>query len=179
MSASIVATRYARALSSAIQSPEEFERVASELQALATLLGDARVRAALENPAVPRARRLEIIEEVGRAARLLDKTRRFLGLLEEHGRLGAIGEASTAFSALRDEREGIVEAELTTAVPLEGSQAAEWETALGRLTGRKIRLKKRIDPAIIGGAVARIGSTVYDGSLKSRIRNMRQALTRR
>src|SRR5262249_52236694 len=162
MTASAVATRYARALSSAVHSTEEFDRIASELAVLARLFGgDSTLRAALENPAVPAARRTEVLDEAARAIGLADKTRRFLDLLEQHGRLGALGDIAEASSAQRDEREGIVEAELTTAVPLDDSLSNQWESALGRLTGRRVRLKRRVDPAIIGGAVARIGSTVY------------------
>jgi F-type H+-transporting ATPase subunit delta len=179
MNFTVVAARYARALAGAIHSSEEFQRIASELQSLARLFEtDPFLRGALENPALPRARRLELIGEIVRAAGLADKTKRFLELLEEHGRFAALGDIAEALSALRDEREGIVQADLTTAVPLDEALSRQWEATLGKLTGRTVRLKKIVDPAIIGGAVARIGSTVYDGSLKSRIGNLRQMLTR-
>ncbi len=177
MTGNPLASRYARALAQALGTDEEFEQTADEIEALSKLLGtDTLVKAAFENPLIPRARRVALLEELSQTAGLSPKTTRLLRLLETHGRLGLVAEMAEAFARIRDERRGVIEAELTTAVPLEDSLSLEWERVLGSVTGLQVRLKKEVDPGIIGGAVARIGSIVYDGSLRSQMAALRQRL---
>jgi F-type H+-transporting ATPase subunit delta len=173
----VVATRYARALSQTLRTREDLEATSNELDLVSGLLeADARLRSLLESPALPATQRSSIVEEIITAAQLSEKTARFLRLLDEHDRLPLIEEIASSFTLIRDERIGIVEAELTTAVPLDETASAEWQSVLARISGQNVRLKKRVDPEIIGGAVARIGSLVYDGSLKSRLTALRRRM---
>lgn len=172
-----LASRYARALAQTLTTDAEFEATATELDGLSEIIERTpQLRTALENPAVISSSREAILNELRRSAALSQKNSRFLDLMAEHGRLGILPDAVAVFRQLRDERLGIVEAELTTAVPIDGELEKQWQRKLGVLTGRTVRLRKRIDPAIIGGAVARIGSKVYDGSLRSRLSGLRERM---
>jgi len=173
----VLATRYARALAHSLETQEEFALAAAELETLAELFAsDSLLRATIESPAVALERRATVVREIARAAGLSGKTERLLSLLEEHGRIGLIGDIAGAFRMIRDERQGVVEAELTTAVPLDDDLTRRWEAALSGVTGKKVKLKRNVDPGIIGGAVARVGSVVYDSSLRSQLARLRRRL---
>jgi F-type H+-transporting ATPase subunit delta len=85
-------------------------------------------------------------------------------------------DISEVFQEIRDDRLGAIAAEITTASPIDAALEQAWMKKLTEMTGRKVRLTKKVNPAILGGAVARIGSKVYDGSLKSRLAELREQL---
>ncbi|MBC7925781.1 MAG: ATP synthase F1 subunit delta, partial [Bryobacteraceae bacterium] len=102
--------------------------------------------------------------------------RNFLFLLVDRRRTDLLNEIAPAFEAAVDERLGLVRAEVKSATPLSEPQQAELEGALSLVAGRRVRCDYQVDPALIGGVVARIGSTVYDGSVRSQLEAMRQTL---
>ncbi len=102
--------------------------------------------------------------------------RNFLFVLTDHRRTQLIPEAIAAFHQVIRQRQGVAEAEVSSAVELSAGQKNELAATLARLTGKQIETKYALDPALLGGAVVRIGDTIYDGSLRSRLKEMRARL---
>ena len=171
------AARYARALAATLRSDEEFDQVQQQLKAVTISIShDELIAAAFKNPSISTNQKKALIHEVAEAAGLNPKLARYIELLVSNDRTEFLKESEDVFRQLRDDRLGVVEAELVTAVPMEASADRDWEQMLERITGKKVRLKKAVNPAIIGGAVARIGSVVYDGSVRSQLVALREKL---
>ena len=172
-----MAVRYARALADVVPGEADLQRAQAELEQVRDLLrGNAQLCRGLAASAMPAFKRKAVAEKAFGAAGLHPACRRLLVLLAEEGDLDLIEDLTEAFTALVDERRRIVGAEVTTAVPLPADRAEDYRRSLEQMTGRTVRLKTRIDPEILGGVVTRIGSEVYDGSLRSQLRRLQQAL---
>ncbi len=149
-----------------------------QLRALdAIIQGSLELRTALLTPAIPNSRKravmAKLLEESGGGSQLI---RNFAYVLIDHRRIPIIGEIREAFELQLDERLGFVRAEVTSAAPLEHRVGAELESELSRLTGKRMRLRFDVDPALLGGVMARIGSTVYDGSVRGELRQLAKKL---
>jgi F-type H+-transporting ATPase subunit delta len=180
MTSRAIATRYARALFEvAVAERTDLRRIELELSEFAKLMAaDAQLARVLTSPAIPTARKRALVERlVDSAGPLLPQVSKLLLLLAERDRLGMLGVVLDAYRNRLMDYYQVVRAEVVTAAPLSGDRLAALEQGLGRATGRKVQLESRVDPEIIGGAVARIGSTVYDGSVTMQLRKMREALT--
>ena len=103
-------------------------------------------------------------------------TANFLKVLLQNGRLTDLTAINDRFAAVLDERSGLVAAEITSARELPTGEKAEFETSLAALTGKTVNVNYAVDPNIIGGVVTRIGSTVYDGSVKTKLENLKEQL---
>jgi F-type H+-transporting ATPase subunit delta len=114
-------------------------------------------------------------------SRLLEQSspmiRNFVYVLIDHRRVAMISEIREAFEQHLDERRGFVRAEVTSAERLDASKSSQMESALSRLTGKRMRLRFAVDAELLGGATARIGSTVYDGSVRGQLRQLKRKLT--
>ena len=102
--------------------------------------------------------------------------RNFLLVVVDHQRAHFLPEIVAAFQQVIRERQGITEAQVSSAVELNAPQKAELESTLGRLTGKRVEAKFSLEPELLGGAVVRVGDTVYDGSLRSRLNELRARL---
>lgn len=177
MSGNDIASNYASAFIEALKSPEEVEAGAQDLAAFEGLLTRlpslARV---LDHPGLALEKRRALLDDALTRLGAGAKSRRFFHLIVEKGRLRNIKAILAAFCDLRDAQLNVESAEVVTPVPLADAQKAEWETALARLTGRKVRVSYRTDAGLIGGALTRIGSVVYDGSLKKQLTRIRGVL---
>lgn len=172
-----LAVRYARALYAALPDPSAAERAGEFLSALASAAAEsAELRDVLRNPAVSRPDRKALLQAIADSAGAAREVRSFLAVLVDHGRAGALPEIAAAFHELKDEEAGVVTATLTTAFALPSSLEERARRALERLSGKKVRLTCVVDPAVLGGASARIGSTVWDGSLRSQLAAVRRRM---
>jgi F-type H+-transporting ATPase subunit delta len=172
-----MAVRYARALADVVSGEADLQRVSAEMQQVRDLLrADPQIARGLLAAAMPTSRRKATAEKAFGAAGLHPACQRLLVLLAEKGDLDLLDDVTEAFTALADERRRIVGAEVTTAVPIPAAKADDYRRSLEQMTGRTVRLNTRIDPAILGGVVTRIGSEVYDGSLRSQLRRLHQRL---
>jgi F-type H+-transporting ATPase subunit delta len=136
----------------------------------------AQLRNFFSSPAVPREAKHGVVEKlVARlgASRIL---RNFLFVVIDHRRTQALPEIIAAFQQVIRQRQGVAEAEVISAAALNDAQKAQLLQTLERLTGKKIQPTFSLQPALLGGAVVRIGDTIYDGSLKSRLNQMREHL---
>ena len=173
------ALRYARALEASLDGDAEVARAADELAAAARVLSDdPLIGEALAAPGVDAARRGALIDTLSRLAGFSIQTKGFLRLLAEQGRLGLLPLSAEMIGKIRDRRLGIVEAEVTTAAPLGPEMEERTRRTLEKTLGKTVRVALKTDPALIGGMVAKVGSTVYDGSVRTRLAALRGHLVR-
>jgi len=179
MTASAIASRYANALVDVVTGPKagiEPQRALGELQAFAgALAGSAELHNALTSPAVPPGRKRAVVGKIADRLGMARLTRNFLYVLIDHRRIGTLGHVIAAAEDLLDARLGFARAEIRSAQPMAAPLQAALVAELERLNGTRLRPRFEVDGELIGGAVARIGSTVYDGSVKARL----EALGRR
>jgi len=172
-----VAARYARALLAALPTDHEAEQVDEFLGALGKAMEDSGdFRALMLDPAVPSGVRLEVLVALADQNGGSEHLKNFLQTIVKNNRTGSIASIATVFHEEREAAAGIVPAEITTAVPLTEQMETRVRTALERATGKKVRLTSTIDPALLGGAVTRLGSTVLDGSLRSQLQQLRNKM---
>ena len=176
-----VAARYARALADVLTrpgAPAAPDQVRAELRSfLAALETSAELRTVLANPAVPAARKRALVERLGQPLELSRISLNFLFVLLDHRRMNLLDEILRLLETTLDERLGIVRAEVTTADELEAPERELLRDSLRRLTGQQVRAEFSVDPELLGGAVTRIGSTIYDGSVRERLRQIQQRLS--
>ena len=174
---SVAATRYAKALLDVLY-PARAEMGREQLMKFAAVLTQqAEGRLVLENPTVSTEKRKELLNKIGDALALDVPIRNFLGLLVERNRLDLLDEIVSTYETLLDEKLGVIRARVTSALELDSSQQAEVAARLQALTGKKVRMEVLVDPSLIGGLVAQVGSTIYDGSIRQRLQAFRNNLT--
>ena len=172
-----VAKRYARALLAALRNPDEQENADELLTALAAALTQSpQLRVLFLNPAVPSGAKIKALVALARRAGASPLLDRFLELIVNNRRIASLPSIAAVFHAERESAQGIVPATVTSAAPLSADTVAQVRSRLERLTGKQVRLDCEIDPAILGGAITKIGSTVYDGSLRTQLTDLRRSM---
>jgi F-type H+-transporting ATPase subunit delta len=173
------ASRYARALFDVAAAERvDLQRVERELTEFAELVsGNETLQRALTNPAVPAIRKRAVVEQlIAKGGALLGPVSKLLLFLAERDRLRVLPEIVEAYRNRLMDHLNVVRAEVVTAVPLTIDRVAAMQRGLERATGQEVRLGTRVDESIIGGAVARLGSTVYDGSITRQLEKLKEAL---
>lgn len=179
MSTRASAARYARALFEVAAKEGGLERIDSELFSLAALFSSHEdLRKALLNPVVPTSAKRAIVSQLI-PADAPPPFVKLLGLLGERDRFELVPDLAAAFRERLLEHQQVVRAEVVTAEPLDDTRRQQLEASLAKAAGRQVALTSRVDPAIIGGMIARIGSTVYDASVSTQLTRMREALIAR
>jgi F-type H+-transporting ATPase subunit delta len=177
MSESTIANRYARALADVIIERRETNEVAAELGGFARMMnGHAQLRDVFASPVIAVERKQAVLDELLSRMKPRPSSANFLRLLLANARLHNLDSMLRALSKELDTRTNIVSAEITTAREISDQEQAMLRDKLKAATGKDVRLQFRNDPAIIGGVVTRIGSTVYDGSIKSQLSQMKERL---
>ncbi|MCZ6778237.1 MAG: ATP synthase F1 subunit delta [Acidobacteria bacterium] len=174
---SSVIEQYARALIEVLESRSERERsrVESDLEAAAGVVRQsADLQRFLSNPVIDGKRKLRVLSKTFPDAQPL--SRRYIEVLVTRDRADLLAEIWDSYVRLRDERGQILVAELTSATPLGRDVARKYEHALEDATGRKVRVEIKEDPSLLGGMRTRIGSRVYDSSVRARLGMMRRSL---
>ena len=176
MTISAVAKRYAHALADVVtagNSPLRAEDAVAQLKAFdAVLQSSAELRSALLTPSVPLARKRAVVGRIGYMLELAQITRNFLYVLLDHRRIGSLAEIIHSFELAVEEHMGFARAEVTSAGELSDDQKTELRTQLERISGKRLRARYTVDGALIGGVLARIGSTVYDGSVRGQLHSL-------
>ncbi len=179
--ASAVANRYARALVDLVLapgSPLKPEEAVAQLRAVEQMVGESwELRNALLTPAIQTSRKRAVMGKLLEKIQASHLIRNFVYVVIDHRRSGMIGEIREAFELLVDERLGFVRAEVTSAASLDDQRRGNLEMELSRMTGKRMRLRFAVDAKLLGGAVARIGSRMYDGSVRGQLLRMRRELT--
>jgi F-type H+-transporting ATPase subunit delta len=171
-----LAVRYARALLSSLQDdPQGTESVDEFLRGLADAMTESpRFRNMMLDPAFSNVERRALLRRLAEQASMPRKLGAFIDTLVEHRRAGSLPSIAEVFHELREEALGIVPAEFSTATPLGPELQERVRGTVERLTGRKVRLSYTVDPSLLGGAVTRVGSVVYDGSLRTQLNQLRR-----
>jgi F-type H+-transporting ATPase subunit delta len=173
MTLSAVATRYAKALADVTSaradglSPQD---ALTQLRAFESALAASReLENALITPAVPLGRKRAVVERIAGLLKLSPIARNFLFVLIDHRRIALLGAILSSFDLIMDERLGFARAEVSSPRELTETQRGAISAQLEHTTGKRIRTRFAVDPELIGGVVARIGSTVYDGSVRGQL----------
>ena len=177
MSTRASAARYARALLDVVIKEGNPEQAEQELSALAGLFtGNLELQKTLTNPAVPVAAKRGVVEALVSRVTPLPSLGKLMLMLADRNRLALLPELAAFYRERLMEHRQIVRVEVTTAMPLPPDRAAQFQHRLAAATGRRVTMATSVDPSLIGGAVARVGSTVYDGSIATQLAKMRARL---
>ena len=177
MSTRASAGRYARALLDVVIKEGNPEQVEEELATLAGLFaGNSELQKALANPAVPVAAKRKVVESIVSRATPTPALGKLLLMLADRDRLTLMPELAEVYRERLMEHRQVIRAEVTTAVPISADRVAQFEKRIAAATGRRVTMTASVDPALIGGAVARVGSMVYDGSIATQLSKMRARL---
>jgi F-type H+-transporting ATPase subunit delta len=177
MDSGSVARRYAKALFALAKESGRVEAWSESLALLDRALRDAPDLAdILADPLHGRDERHAIADHLSRAVNLDAEPANLLRLLADRNRLDRLGDVLRAFGELADANLGRLRARVTTAVPLEASAVEALSRRLSELTRATVLLERSVEPALIGGVVAQVGSVVYDGSLRTQLDDLKRSL---
>lgn len=177
MSTQTIARRYSVALADVVADTGEIENVKSELASFGELFSsNGELQTVFGSPAITHANKEKVLDSLIERTKPSKTTANFLKVLLQNGRLADLGEINDRFASVLEERSGVVSAEITSARELPAKERAEFEKNLEKITGKTIIINYAIDKDLIGGVVTRIGSTVYDGSVKTKLENLKEQL---
>ena len=180
MTLSAVATRYAHALADVVtasNSPLRADDAIAQLRAFeAVLRSSPALLNALTTPAVPVARKRAVVGRIGYVLELAQITRNFLYVLVDHRRITSLSPIINSLELVAEERQGFGRAEVSSAAELSEEQKTALRGELEKVSGKRLRARYAVDSGLIGGVVARIGSTVYDGSVRGRLESLRHRM---
>jgi F-type H+-transporting ATPase subunit delta len=178
MSLRTSANRYAKALFDvALQEKADLAQIDRDLQAVVAMIEASPDLAEASNRGtVTEEKRKSLIEAVSRAMTLTVPVTKLLVLLAQSRKLNLLPDLEQAYRERLLAHQNIVRAEVKSAAPLSPDKTRALEESLGRVTGKKVELSVSVDPDLLGGVVATIGSTVYDGSVRTQLQRLRQEL---
>jgi F-type H+-transporting ATPase subunit delta len=177
MSARTSATRYARALLEVglrESDPQKIERDFTSF--VEAVNSSAELKRALTSPRIPTAARRAIVDALAKQIRMDPPLAKLLGMLADRGRMDLYEDLLVVYRERLLAHRGIVRGKVTSAAPLAPDIVAALERSLSDATGKQVQLDAAVDASLIGGVVATIGSTVYDGSIRTQLRKIRQQL---
>jgi F-type H+-transporting ATPase subunit delta len=178
MSNQASANRYAKALLDVAVKEADPVKAEQDLAAFANLFAtNEPVRRALTNPVVSIQAKRTVMQQIVERAKPIAPVGKLMVLLADRDRLEILPDLITAYRERLMDYQQVVRAEVVSAIPLTPERAAQLQQRLAALTGRTVNLNTRVDPSIIGGLVARIGTTVYDGSVVTQLAKMRERLS--
>lgn len=137
----------------------------------------AELRTFFVNPAIPAVQKVDLLDKLNAKLGLQKELRNLIAVLIDNGRIGAVAEVAAAYTTLLQQQLGIRQAEIVTARPLSASERETLLAGVGKLAGARVEASFKQDESILGGTVVRIGSTVYDGSVRGRLDRLKEALT--
>lgn len=144
---------------------------------LATWHGSAELRTFFENPAIPAPQKIAILDKLNAKLGMQKELRNLIAVLSNNDRIGNVAEVAAAYRRILQQQLGIRPAEIVTARELSAGERSSLVAELAKLAGAKIDPSFKLDSSILGGTVVRIGSTVYDGSVRGRLDRLKEALT--
>lgn len=178
MTSRAVARQYALALFDVAQKGGQTDRIGREIAEFAALIrSHEELSAVLTNAAIPAAMKRAVVDELVKALpELSPEVGRLLGFLADRDRLMHLDAIAAAFKEKAMDADRVVRAELSTAVAIDESARGQIAAALGKALGREVTMTERVDPSLVGGFVARVGSVVFDGSVARHLERIRERL---
>jgi F-type H+-transporting ATPase subunit delta len=175
---SSLTSRYARAFADVVFARRLNATAAlGELQTMLAMVASSEdLRQAWETPAIPAAQKRLVLDGLVQSAGLSIEVRNFLAVLIDHRRITLLAQVVRQVEQEINDRLGFTEAEIASFRPLKDDEKRALERQVEQLTGRKVRARYRQDANLLGGAVVRVGSTVYDGSIAGQLRKVREQL---
>ena len=174
-----LARRYAKAVIDLGQASGNLDKIGADLRSLAKAMKESEeLQTALTNPAIRRADRRKVLDGLLQAVGSQPQTKNLVYVLLDGERVGSLPAISREVDAMIQAKSGRVAAEITSAAPLEAGQVQQIQAVLEKLSGKKVDVSKKEDPALLGGVVAKVGDVVYDGSLRTQLRAIREELTK-
>ena len=173
-----ISIRYARAFADSV-----FERkldvtdISHKLQEMLTLLQSSQpLREVWENPAVPAEQKRAVLDKIAAKTGLPQLLRNFIAVIIDHRRVAQLTEIAAAFDAEVNQRMGLATAEVVSARELSQTERSALEAKIAAVTGKSIRANYQTDRSVLGGAVVRVGSTVFDGSVRGQLEKLKEQL---
>lgn len=176
----VVDLRYARALDEVVTEKQlnrdDVQRQLRDFQA--TYAESAPLREVMENPSIPQEQKVRVLDSMAARLGMNGTVRNFVSVVISHERLHELNEIVEAYLELADRDSGVAEAEVTSARPLNEGDRRAMETSISQLAGTsRVRATYREDAALLGGAIVKVGSTVYDGSVRGQLEQMKRRMT--
>jgi len=174
-----VTTTYARALADAVlDQRQDALKLLAEAKSLSELVASSKeLREVWDTPSIPAEQKRDVLDAIAARDGLSPLVRNFMAVLIDHGRTRFLAQIVKQFEKEIYARLGFAEADITSAHDLNEDHKRELENQIGLVTGKKIRTRYSRDASLLGGAVVKVGSTIYDGSISGRLERMRQALS--
>jgi len=177
MSVRTSATRYAKALLDVAIQESDPSIIEEDLTSVARAMAEsAELRRALTSPGIPQQIRVNVVAALTSKIGAQAPVAKLMKMLADRGRLDLVPTMAEVYSERLLAHRNIVRATVTSAAPLTAERKGQLEASLSGMTGKKVQVETAVDPSIIGGIVTRIGSTVYDGSIRTQLAKMRQQL---
>jgi F-type H+-transporting ATPase subunit delta len=175
---SVISLRYAHAFASVAESSHlDTGAAQQQMKDFAGTLADSHeLREVLMNPSIANEQKLKVLDAIAGRIGMFPQVRNFIAVIMDHHRLTELDEILAEYALVADADAGLAEADITSAHALNGADRAELEAQVSKLTGGRVRATYHEDPSLLGGAVVRIGSTVYDGSIRGQLAQMKQRL---
>ena len=171
--------RYAKAVFDIGSQQGDLTKLGADIRSLAKAMHDsAELGTVLSNPAIRRSDRKKVVDGLLQSIGVQTASRNLVYLLLEGERMSSIPGISRALDEMIEAKAGRVAAEVISAKPLDGNQLSQINAALEKLSGKKVSVTTRQDPELLGGVVAKVGDTVYDGSLRTQLRTLRDELSK-
>jgi len=174
-----VASTYARAFADVVLSAHlDADRAVGGLREIAGLLAEsADLRRVWENPAVPAEQKRRLLDAIVQREGIERHARNLVAVLIDHRRVQFLGRIVEQLKKELDARMGFAEAHITSARELGDAEKRALEAQIEKATGKKVRAQFGLDASLLGGAVVRVGSTIYDGSVKGQLEKIREAIS--
>ena len=174
-----LARRYAKAIFDIGSQQGDLAKLGQDLRSLAKAMNESKeLGTALTNPAIRRSDRKKVIDGLLQSIGVQTASRNLVYILLEGERMGTVPGISRALDEMIEAKAGRVTAEVVSAKPLGSDQLSQINAALEKLSGKKVSVTTRQDPELLGGVVAKVGDTVYDGSLRTQLRTLRDELSK-
>jgi F-type H+-transporting ATPase subunit delta len=175
---SVLSLRYAHAFA-AVAASAKLDSAAAQQQLSdfsGTFAASHDLREVLMNPSIANEQKLKVLDAIAGRIGMFPQVRNFIAVIMNHQRLDELNEILEEYHVLADEQSNMAEAEITSARPLNEQDRAELEAQVAKLAGGRVRATYLQDATLLGGAVVRLGSTVYDGSIRGQLQQLKQKL---